>query len=216
MPLTFSLLTPLEKEIFYRIKYFRDRINEIEEHRSEAIWDNRCAQESATPPLLRNKDEYNEEEEAMLEAIDNKFKDYRIDINAFYNEEYKKLKNEFTVNKDQLCAEFLAKHPYFEEHFTLRATIKAADAAAMDAFHRLQDALMDESMGVALAPETKAALELAVADADAEYERAKAAKAAFEAAYERRAYEQAAAASVSTPSKASAATLDVPPEVLPK
>ena len=189
-PLTFSLLTLLEKKIFYRIKYFSDCTLKIEEHRSKALFDNRCDHEAATPLHLRYKDEYSEKEEAEKAVIDERFKGYRILINADYDEEYKKLQDEFTVNKDQLCAKFLAEHPDFEEHFTLRATIEAADEASYDASLRLQNALMDELEGVALAPETKAALELAVADADAEYKRAKAAEAAFE----RRAYEQAEAA----------------------
>lgn len=204
-PLTFSLLTLLEKKIFYRIKLINDRIYRIEKDRSSNLWDNSRDHDAA---ILRFKcgDELSKEEKAELAAIHERFKGYRIEINALYDAQYNALQDEFTLNKDQLCAKFLAEHPDFEERFTLRAALDAADEAASDASQRLDDALVAESEGVALAPEARAALELAVTDAGAAYDRALAA----EAAYER------AAAYVSTPAKASAAISNIPPEVRPK
>lgn len=198
-------LTSLQMRIFDLIE--QKRISDTEDNQSSELWENTCDHDSAIPWHLKSGDELSKEEEAELAAIHERFKGYRIEINARYDAKYKELQDEFTLNKDLLCAKFLVEHPDFEERFTLQAALVAADEAVSDASHRLCDALVAESEGVALAPEVKAALELAVADADAAYESALAAKAA---------YEHAAAASVSTPAKASAATLDVPPEVRPK
>jgi len=205
-----TTLTSLQISIFDLIE--QKRIFDIEEDRSSELWENTCDHDSAIPWHLKCGDELSKEEEAELVTIHERFKGYRIEINARYDAQYNALQDEFTLNKDLLCTKFLAEHPDFEERFTLRAALVAADEAASDASHRLCDALVAESEGVALAPETKAALELAVADADAAYESALTAQ----CAYERAAYDCAAAEYVSTPAKASAATLDVLPEVRPK